>query len=57
MNAVELILELHKHDGTEPISRLAGLWYRRLDGRWGFWVNGPHGAAGRRRDRAKARAR
>ena len=40
MNAIELILDLHKHDGTEPISRLPGLWYRRLDDCWEFWVNG-----------------
>ncbi len=39
-NFVMLICELRKHDGTPPISTLPGLWYRRLDERWEFWVNG-----------------
>lgn len=39
-NACSLILDLHKHDGTLPISKLPGLWKRKLDERWTFWVNG-----------------
>jgi hypothetical protein len=56
MDAIELILELHKADGTEPISRLPGLWHRRLDDQWEFWINGhmePQGGE----EIAQARAR
>ena len=40
MDAIELILKLHKADGTEPISRVPGLWHHRLDDQWEFWING-----------------
>jgi hypothetical protein len=40
MNAIRLILDLHKHDGADPVSKLPGLWERKLDDRWTFWVNG-----------------
>ena len=43
-DAVQLILDLWKHDGIEPLSKLPGLWERKLDDRWTLWVNG-HGDA------------
>lgn len=37
---IELICEVHKHDGTTPIGKLTGLWHRKLNEQWEFWVNG-----------------
>lgn len=39
-DVIELILALHKKDGTRPISKIPGLWYRKVDRQWEFWVNG-----------------
>ncbi len=40
LDARALIFALHKHDGGPPVSKLPGLWYRRLDDQWEIWVNG-----------------
>lgn len=42
LDARELICELHAKDGALALSKLPGLWERRLDRQWTFWVNG-HG--------------
>jgi hypothetical protein len=40
LNAVQLILALHKHDRAPAISKLPGLWQRKLNEAWTIWVNG-----------------
>ncbi len=40
LDARELICELHQKDGAVPISKLPGLWYRKLNETWSIWVNG-----------------
>ena len=39
-DARELIFALHEHDGTAPISKLPGLWNRKLNQQWETWING-----------------
>jgi hypothetical protein len=39
-NAIALICDLHKADGVEPIGRMRGAWFRRIDNHWSIWVNG-----------------
>ena len=39
-NAIDLICDLHKHDGVIPIGKMTDLWHRKLDDRWAIWVNG-----------------
>ena len=40
MDARELIFELHKRDGGPGLSKLPGLWERKLNDRWTIWING-----------------
>ncbi len=40
LDARELIFALHKKDGIAPVSKLPGLWYRKLNDTWSIWVNG-----------------
>lgn len=39
-NAIELIFALHQHDRIPGISKLPGLWERKLDEQWTIWING-----------------
>lgn len=39
-DALELIFQLHQRDGVLPVGKMPGLWERRLDDRWTFWING-----------------
>lgn len=40
MNAVELILAIHRQDNAPSLNILPGLWKRVVDEHWTFWVNG-----------------
>jgi hypothetical protein len=40
LDARELIFQLHKLDGIPGIGQLPGLWERKLNERWTFWING-----------------
>jgi hypothetical protein len=36
----EALLGCAKRDGTVPISGLPGLYHRKVDAKWEFWLNG-----------------
>ncbi len=40
LDARELIFSLHKADKAPTMKQMTGLWERKLDERWTFWING-----------------
>lgn len=36
----DALLALGEKDGVVPLNRLPGFYYRRVDRRWRFWLNG-----------------